>query len=348
MAASFVFDTYVILGTGGSSLGGQTLCQESSKNLIFVENIDPQAFEKTLKSLVPERTGFVVISKSGFTIETLGQLCIVYEWLKRCGVARPEEKMLAITTDHASPLQEISCSLGVKRIPHPPQVGGRFSAFTAVGMIPVLLGGLDPQGFFVGAQEVLKNPKNAIEGAAFAFEHLQNRSIHTLMAYGDSLQLFTLWLRQLWAESLGKEGKGSALLPALGTVDQHSQLQLFAQGPDDKIYTFVLIECATQGPQLTPSFPLPKELSFFDRKTLGDMFMAEAQATYDSLEKVGRPLRKMHMPLLDAYHLGALMAHFILEVVLVAELMEINAFSQPGVEESKMLTKKYLGDVNKI
>lgn len=340
----FQFETYVILGTGGSSLGGQTLnsLHASSKNLIFLENIDPHTMEETLKRLNAETTGFVVISKSGATAETLAQFLVIYSWLKNHRHEKTSTHFLCITTDQDSPLQQLCKSLNLTVCPHPPHVGGRFSVFTAVGMIPLILAGENPQPFFDGAHDLLTSVQTPIMGAAFSFTHLTVRPMHTVMAYGDRLSLFTLWFRQLWAESLGKDGIGSTPIPALGTVDQHSQLQLFAEGPDDKVYSFIMADYKGTGPALTPSFELPESLSYMKEKKLGDLMDAEQNATYQSLLNRTRPIRYFHLPLLNAYHVGALMAHFMIEVTLVAELMGINAFSQPGVEESKVLTRHYL------
>lgn len=342
----FSFERYIVLGTGGASLGGQTLASLVVKGPItFLENIDPQTIERYLKEINFHTTGFIVISKSGQTSETLAQFVVFYQAAKKILAEKASHHFLVITTPHASALKQMATDLCLRCVDHPAQVGGRFSAFTAVGMVPALLAGLPLKDFFKGALSVLEDPTEALLGAAFAYHHSQGlRPIHVMMVYSDLLGVWALWFRQLWAESLGKEGQGLTPLIALGTVDQHSQLQLFAQGPDDKVYTFIGIDTRGKGPSLSFKETDSQAFAYLQRKTLGDLFEAEQRATYHSLVNGHRPARFLTVGALDAYHLGILMTHFILETVLLAALMGIDAFSQEGVEESKRLTKAYLMD----
>jgi len=164
------------------------------------------------------------------------------------------------------------------------------------------------------------------------------------MPYVDRLASFSQWHAQLWAESLGKQGKGSTPVAALGTVDQHSQLQLYNDGPNDKTYTFLVEDSRQKGLVPNAYVYTDAKLSYLEDRTMGDLLYAEARATIDSLIKVGRPLRAVAFKILDEAVLGELLAHFMLETILTAELLTLDAFDQPGVEESKRLTRHYLSD----
>lgn len=338
----FVFDTYIVLGTGGSSLGGQTLCKlKRHTRIIFIENIDPVSIDAYLETICFEKTGFIVISKSGETAETLAQLGVFYQAF--CHKQNIHKHFRIITTKEVSTLRYLADRWSIPCIDHPPTVGGRFSAFTAVGMVPALLDQLPIQDFFSGAKTVLDNPCDALKGAAFVYEHYEKgHTQKVMMVYSDVLVTWSMWFRQLWAESLGKDGKGSTPCVALGTVDQHSQLQLFAEGPPDKIYTFLGTNTQGKGKPISFNKVNHEGLHCFHEKTMGDLFYAEQYATYQSLLNHKRPARLITLDTLDPFHMGQLMAHFMIETVIMADFMMIDAFSQPGVEESKRLTKLYL------
>jgi glucose-6-phosphate isomerase len=163
-----------------------------------------------------------------------------------------------------------------------------------------------------------------------------------LWSYADRLKTFGPWWRQLWAESLGKNGKGSTPVAALGPVDQHSQLQLFLDGPGDALYTLLSTDTAHTGPEVPAARADALGLSYLSGKTMGDLVAAEARATAESLAKRGRPVRRIHAPKLDERTFGALMMHFMLETILMGRLMGVDPFDQPAVEEGKVLARKYL------
>jgi glucose-6-phosphate isomerase len=179
-------------------------------------------------------------------------------------------------------------------------------------------------------------------GAALSVALSESKSISVLMAYCDRLQRFTHWYVQLWAESLGKGGKGTTPVAALGPVDQHSQLQLFIGGPRDKLFTVVTVDGAGHGPRIDGELARLAGEPGLAGKTIGDLVAAEGRATAETLAKNGCPVRTIHISKLDEESLGELMMHFMLETIIAAHVLGIDAFDQPAVEEGKVLAKKYL------
>ena len=165
-----------------------------------------------------------------------------------------------------------------------------------------------------------------------------------MMAYAGRLERFSRWFVQLWAESLGKDGKGTTPLGALGPVDQHSQLQLFIAGPRDKLFTVITVATEGQGPRIDAELAKRAGEPDFGGKTIGDLVAAQGRATAETLAKNGCPVRTIHLPRLDETSLGALMMHFFLETMIAAHLLGVDAFDQPAVEEGKVLAKRYLAN----
>ena len=349
------FKTWIVLGTGGSSLGAQTLCAlkqnsalgsfSSTHRVIFLDNIDPHTFDQLESSIDFNQTGFLVVSKSGTTAETLCQLLTL---LPRYQPSTWSHHFVILTEPKPSPLKDFATHYQLDCLDHHQGVGGRFSVFTNVGLLPAALMGIDIRRLRQGAQQIINTPMSAIEGAALTTLGLSKGiSQSVLMPYIDRLQYFTFWFRQLWAESLGKEGKGSTPLNALGTVDQHSQMQLYLDGPHDKFFTLITLDVAQQGIKIN----IPKGsdsdfgLSYLDQKTMGDLMVAEQRATYETLQNRGCPTRLITLKKLEEEELGGLLMHYMLETMLTAKLMHINAFDQPAVEEGKILTRTFLKEM---
>jgi glucose-6-phosphate isomerase len=235
---------------------------------------------------------------------------------------------------------------------HDPGVGGRYSALTNVGLLPAAMLGLDVGAIREGAGLALapvlsKKPAAQVPAAlgaalSVALAESKGKSISVLLAYCDRLQRLTHWYVQLWAESLGKNGKGTTPLASLGPVDQHSQLQLFIAGPRDKLFSVVTVGAAGQGPRIDGELAKLAGEPGFAGKTIGDLVAAEGRATAETLAKNGCPVRTIHIDRLDEESLGELMMHFMLETIIAAHLLGIDAFDQPAVEEGKVLAKKYL------
>jgi len=339
------FEEILIFGTGGSSLGGKTLCtlgRQEKPRLTFMDNIDPHTFETLFRTLNPEKTGIITISKSGSTVETLMQILTFIETYGDL----PSAHFLLITEPTDNPLRRLATQKGWPCLDHPQNIGGRFSCFSLVGLIPAILAGLDPREIRKGGKDVLdlhlSTPKApAFEGAALnvylAEEHQKTLSV--MMPYSDQLNSFSLWYRQLWAESLGKKGKGPTPVQALGTVDQHSQLQLYLEGPKDKFFTLLGLNWKERGTPLKTAV-IPE----FKGKTMGDLLIAEQKATYQTLINHNCPTRLMTLDSLDEYHLGGLMMHFMIETIVAAAFFGVDAFDQPAVEEGKRLSKRYMAE----
>jgi glucose-6-phosphate isomerase len=357
----------VILGTGGSSLGGQTIAQLAGFNvpgvgvlrdpprIHFIDNLDALSFETMLGRLPLETSRFVSISKSGGTAETLMQTIAVMSALKAAG-ADLSKAMLGISeparAGKRNGLRDLLTQHGVALLEHDPNVGGRYSALTNVGLLPAAALGLDIGALRQGAGRALdpvlakKKPADvpAAVGAALnvALAETKGKSISVMMAYADRLERFTHWYVQLWAESLGKGGKGTTPVAALGPVDQHSQVQLFIAGPRDKLFTVLSVGGKGLGPKMEGALAKIAGEPDFAGKTIGDLAAAEARATAETLARNGCPVRTFTIDRLDEAALGEMMMHFMLETIIAAHLMGIDAFDQPAVEEGKVLAKKYL------
>jgi glucose-6-phosphate isomerase len=356
------FDDVVILGTGGSSLGGQTLCQladfgfgpqDGAPSLHFFDNVDPHSISVMLERLTLERTGFLVISKSGSTAETMTLFLVCLKAvLDAVGEDKAADRFTAITEPGDNLLRRLADSHGMAVLEYDPGIGGRYSALSLVGLLPVMIAGLDAKAIRDGAASVLKPvlagdaPENieAAVGAAISVGlATENNIVSTvMMPYVDRLADFGLWFRQLWAESLGKQGKGTTPINALGTVDQHSQLQLYLDGPSDKMFTVIMLSCAGAGLSVDPGLADDEALAYLAGKSVGDLMDAEQRATAETLIRNNRPTRIIQLDRLDETVVGALMMHFMLETIIAAHLLGVDPFDQPAVEEGKILTRKYL------
>ena len=357
---------FVLLGTGGSSLGGETLAQLAghgvpgagafmSPRLHFIDNLDPATFEMLLAKLPLKTARFIAVSKSGGTGETLMQTIAVMSALRQAGIA-PRDRFFAISEPDKpgknNGLRDLLGPEGVLMLDHDTGVGGRYSVLTNVGLLPAAILGLDLGAIRNGAAVALapvlaKKPAAEVPaavGAALAVTLAERKAkgIAVMMAYADRLDRFTKWYAQLWAESLGKSGKGTTPVAALGPVDQHSQLQLFIGGPRDKLFTVITTDTASRGPRIDPVLAERAGEPGFGGRSIGDLVAAQGRATAETLAKNGCPVRTMHVPILDEAGLGELLMHFMLETIIAARLMGIDAFDQPAVEEGKVLTKKYL------
>ena len=342
-------DTLLVVGTGGSSLGARTLCAlrpSEPPRLHFLENVDPETIDTVLGSLDPSKTGGLFVSKSGSTTETLGLSMIVLDWMLT-GIESKDisKRTIAITGCEDNPLRTLAQRYDIPLLSHDPDVGGRFSVFSSVGMLPAAVVGLDTDAIREGANSVatdsLTRPHSAppVEGAALAVALTAERgiSISVLMPYRDKLAELALWYRQLWAESLGKGGRGTTPIQAAGTVDQHSQLQLYLDGPRDKWISLVTCTAAMEGKVIPTALADDAGLQHLGGQTAGALLHAFSDATAQALAANGRPAREFRLDALDGRSLGAVMMHFILETLVTARLWGVNPFGQPAVESGKVL-----------
>jgi len=358
----------VFLGTGGSSLGGQTLAQLAGyalpaigplckPRLHFMDNLDPETFDGLLRMFPLATTRFVAISKSGGTAETLMQTIAVLSALKKAGLeSLISELILGVTeptlAGKRNGLRDLLAAHRVIMLDHDVGVGGRYSVFTNVGLLPAAVAGLNIEKIRAGSAAALasilgarpaKEVPSAV-GAALAatLSQKNQKSISVMMTYADRLERFARWYVQLWAESLGKDGKGTTPLAALGPVDQHSQLQLFMAGPRDKLFTVITVGGGDRGPRMDAELAKLAGEPGLAGKTIGDLVAAQGRATAETLAKNGCPVRTLHLDKLDEASLGELLMHFMLETIIAAHLFGVDPFDQPAVEEGKVLAKKYL------
>ena len=360
------FEDVVIFGTGGSSLGGQTLYKlvdrgfgppTGAPRLHFMDNVDPDSFGALLQALEPAKTGVIAISKSGGTAETLTQLLLLLPRFEAAlGRTALAQHITVVTEPTDNVLRRLADRFGLPSLEHDPGVGGRFSVLSITGLLPALIAGLDVAALRGGAAEVLDLALTAASaesappavGAAIAVGLLHERRVgqSVIMPYVDRLASFGAWYCQLWAESLGKDGTGTTPIRAVGAVDQHSQLQLYLAGPRDKMFSLMLLDVAGAGERIDAGLADDEALAYLRGRAMGDLLDAMGRATAETLARNGRPVRLFKLRALDERTMGALLMHFMLETVIAADLLGVNAFDQPAVEEGKVLARKYLGEMS--
>lgn len=361
----------VFLGTGGSSLGAQALLQLADYNvpglslfrkgprLHFLDNLDPQTYAELLGRLPLATTKFVAVSKSGGTGETLMQTMAALDAVKRAGLEAKIPSLFMGLSEPNKPgkvngLRQLLETHKVEMLEHHTGVGGRFSVLTNVGLLPAAVAGLDIKRIREGAAKALAPvlaSKPAAEvpsalGAALsiALAESKGKPITVLMSYSDRLERFAKWYVQLWAESVGKDGKGTTPLAALGPVDQHSQLQLFIGGPRDKLFTVITTGIKGKGPRMPDDLAKLGNEAGLGGRTIGDLVAAQGRATAETLAKNGCPVRTFHIETLDETSLGEMLMHYMLETIVGAHLLGVDAFDQPAVEEGKILAKRYVAE----
>lgn len=364
------FSAFVVLGIGGSALGPSAVQQalnpyyynELSKEkrgnrprIYILDNIDPERFQNLISILDLPNTLFNVISKSGQTSETLAQFMIIRELLQKISGDQYRQNIVVTTEENRGDLWKIAEKEGFQRFVIPEGIGGRFSELTSVGLLPAAVSGIDIRAMLSGAiemdhrirseQDLLQNPAQL--RALWAFLAWQERkNISVFMPYADGLKTMADWYAQLWSESLGKrfnqQGEevyvGQTPVKSLGVTDQHSQLQLYMEGPNDKIITFLLIEEAQSDLRIPEDAQLPESMTFLCGHTLGEMLKMEEKATEYALTLAGRQHQCIYLPKLEAFHIGELLLLLEWETAYMGELLNVNAYDQPGVEETKIGT----------
>jgi len=342
------YEHLVIIGTGGSTIGGQTLTNLIDCNVHYAYSLNSDSFSKLFNNLPLEKTCFVSISKSGNTSETLAlTMLYINEVEKKLGKNAIKEQFIFITMTSHSPLRKIGEKYECKILEHPENLGGRFSILSLVGLIPAKFAGLDIEKIRAGANLIIDEIKNrgiasqAIQGAIWQYNLInEGYSNSVIMPYVDKLHSFTLWYKQIWAESLGKEGKGSTPLNSIGTFDQHSQLQLFLDGPRDKIFTLINVEENSQNSLAIPLLIDDENITYLNNKTLEKLNNSHFNATITTLENAGCAVRKIILPDLKEENIGALLMSFMIETIITSRLLKVNPFDQPAVEEGKKLVTK--------
>jgi len=362
------FDSLVHIGIGGSALGNKMLFEclthpfynelsrEERKGPRFylLDNSDPDLFLSVLDMVDLSRTGFIVVSKSGATAETMANFLALWERLKKNKFPDIERRIVVITDPNKGALRKFANEIGCLTLEVPQNVGGRFSVLSPVGLLSAATQGISIKELLHGAKDMKKKlfERNSMDKnpawilAALSMEHyLAGRNMLVFMPYLSRMNSFTEWFSQLWAESLGKNGKGTTPIRAIGAIDQHSQVQLYTSGPDDKFF-LILTEGKSERnvffPEKIKEDSL-NSLSYLLGKDMKRMLNCEAQGTMAALAKSGKPVVWMEVPTLDAYHLGGLIYFFEYITAITGGLMKVNPFDQPGVEQGKVYTRALLG-----
>ena len=323
----------------------------------IITNVDPFSFHALLDGLNLKKTGWVIVSKSGYTVETVMQFLTILPKLKQeLGEGAIKNHVVAITEPYDNPLRILATQYNIRVLNHNPDIGGRYSVLSVVGMLPTLIAGLDAERVRDGAKSVLLPMLAGLNlrdfppaiGAAISVGLYKYHDISSsvMLAYSDRLGSLSRWYRQLWAESLGKEGKGITPIYAMGPVDQHSQLQLWLDGPKDKMFTVMGAPLASGGaPVSVDLLKNNDDIDYLKNCTLGDLMEASRKATMQSLINKGLPVREMSLSCIDEFSVGALMMHFMLETIFSARLLGVNPFDQPAVETGKKLIRQYLNNL---
>lgn len=367
------FEAFVVLGIGGSALGPlavHTALRHLKYNEVpkekrggprfYVEdNIDPERMAALCDVIDVKNTCFNVITKSGSTSETMAQFLIVADLLKKHLGSAWTDNMIATTDKENGTLVKIAKEYGIRRLTIPAGVGGRFSELCAVGLLPAAVTGLDIRALLSGAasmdarlreKDVWRNP--AYLGGALQYIAMKKgMNITVMMPYAESLRYIADWYAQLWAESLGKRldrngGEvfaGQTPVKALGVTDQHSQVQLYTEGPFDKTFTLIGVDKFRKETPIARGFEEHPGVAFLGGHTLNELITAEREATEYALAKAGRPNRTVMLPEISEHTIGQLLFFFEIETAFCGELLNINAFDQPGVEEGKKATYALLG-----
>ena len=362
------FENVVLLGIGGSGLGAVTLRdallaplwnerdeegREYFPRLYVLDNPDPATVGPLLDRLDLRKTLFNVISKSGSTAETMALYLVIRE---RLAAVVGEEKVhghFLFTTDpEKGALRRIADAEQIPTLAVPPNVGGRFSVLTPVGLWPAAVTGIDIEELLAGAgameqrcrtDKLLENPAGVLATLLHHAATEDGKPIHVLMPYADRLRSFALWFQQLWAESLGKAGTGPTPLPAVGATDQHSQVQLFMEGPRDKVVIFLAVKEGGDAIVIPALHPEIVELGYLGGHSLGELLDSERRATAEALRQAGRPSITIELEKVDAAALGALFMLFQIATVYAGALAGVDPLDQPGVELGKRLTYGLLG-----
>jgi glucose-6-phosphate isomerase len=364
------FDNLIVLGIGGSSLGGRALVtalahpqhnllpegRRTGMRVFFPDNSDPATFDGLLSALDLSTTCFATITKSGGTAETMAQHLVLRE---RCivqfGMEGYRERCVLVTDPAKGALRKIAAADGLRALGVPANIGGRFSALSPVGLLPAAAAGIDVLALLDGAAamearcrsgELLENPALLLAASLRLSDVKHGKRIHVLMPYADGLRDLADWFVQLWAESLGKsEQVGPTPMRAVGATDQHSSIQLMMEGPKDKVVVFIRVET----PRVDVTIKVPdvyrehSEFAYLHGHGMAELIDAELTSTEAALRRAGRPTIRITVPRLDPRSMGELLMLLELTTAYAGGLYGVNPFDQPGVEAGKRFTQGLLG-----
>ncbi len=367
------FDNFVVLGIGGSALGPMAvfhaLCHLRHNELprskrkfpkFYVEdNVDPERMASLLDVIDLDKTIFNVVTKSGSTSETMSQYLIIMDLLKKKFGSKASEHIIATTSENKGNLVNIAKQEGIKTFYIPEGVGGRYSVLSPVGLLSSAVVGIDIKAMLNGAayMDKLCSTKNIKKNPALMCALLQylsikrGKNISIMMPYADNLSFVADWYCQLWGESLGKardnDGKlvytGQTPVRALGSTDQHSQMQLYMEGPYDKVITFIGVEKFKRDVNISDGCKDFPDVNFLCGHTMEELIGVERLSAEYSLSIANRPNFTILLPEINAFTIGELLYMFELETAYCGSMLNLDAFNQPGVEKGKVATYAFLG-----
>jgi len=375
-AAKGKFENFIGLGIGGSALGN--LCLHSALNhfhhnelsakqrkglpRVYVpDNVDPDRMNALFDIVNLKKTCVNVVTKSGNTAETMSQFMVIVDKLSKAVGRKNLPKHLIVTTDREKGnLKDIARELGLMTLEVPDGVGGRFSVLTPVGLLSAAFSGIDIDELLAGAAAMdkrclspdpAKNPAMLFAGLTYLATEEQGKNIHVMMPYSNRLYLLADWFRQLWAESLGKrvnrKGKvvncGPTPVKALGATDQHSQVQLYVEGPYDKLTCFLRVENFERDLAIPRLFKDKDGIAYLGGQSFGALLNAEQAATEVALTQNQRSNMCLKVPAVNAFTMGQLIYLLEAATAYAGELYNIDAFDQPGVEAGKNATYALMG-----
>ena len=357
---------FIHVGIGGSALGPMALHKalnhpyydalpggaRRGPRLHFAENTDPAALSAILDVADTDGTWVNVVTKSGSTAETMANFLVIRGVLvDTLGGFGFQGRTIATTDPEEGFLKQIADREDLRVLPIPPDVGGRFSVLTPVGLLPAAVTGLDVGALLAGAAQCVDEVNEqgaehpAVEGAAmhYLMDTARGRNVRVMMTYADALERLAAWFVQLWAESLGKDGKGSTPHGAVGTTDQHSQVQLYMQGPQDKVIEIVEVEYHPRDLAIPEAYEDLEGVGYLGGHTMAELLNVECDATRRALTEAGRPNCTIRLGELNEENLGYLFQALEVQTTIAGSLYGVNAFDQPGVEAGKEITYKRMG-----
>ncbi len=367
------YDTVCLIGIGGSALGAwaldcgvrgphpvQPAFSVTNPRLVILDNVDPTFIGGALASMNPRKTLVAVVAKSGATAETVGTFLIVREWLASKLGKKTRERIAVVTSANKGELKQMATVEGYTTFHLPDNVGGRFSVLSAVGLLPAALAGFDVRKVLKGAARMnddcwsdSTDTNVALKSALMHYLLLtrRNKTIQVAFPYSNKLWGMAFWFRQLWAESLGKAKTragaevhtGQTPIAALGTTDQHSQVQLYIEGPNDKVFTFWSVGKFSESGRIPKGKTGYEAFDYLAGQTLVKLIDSERQATAAALTDNGRPNCTMTFDKVDEEHLGGFIQLMEFQTAYMGELLDINAFDQEGVELGKKYTFALMG-----
>ncbi|ACI21789.1 MULTISPECIES: glucose-6-phosphate isomerase [Thermodesulfovibrio] len=353
------YEYFIVLGIGGSALGPRVLLEALSpfnnlrkKNRVFIyDNVDPATFKYIIEIIDLKKTLINVISKSGSTAETLASFLLFWRMI-RDRKLDVRQHFIFTTDSEKGNLKMIADEYEIPSLEIPKNVVGRYSVLTPVGLLLSEVIGIKSEELLEGAKEISErayrenlneNPMAYLASCLYLMDKLKNRKVLVFLPYSDRLKTMSEWFCQLWAESLGKEGKGTTPYPSLGTTDQHSQLQLWMEGPEDKVILFVSIDNHGFQEEIPQEFHDIEGLRYLGGHTLEELINTEQLATEMALRMNKKPNMKIIIPKIDSFIIGQLFQFLQITTAMAGLLYGVNPFNQPGVELGKRLTYGAMG-----